>query len=612
MPVFHTSVRSTIMLLLLTALFAAQPLVAQSTMPSPAHEPSSWQNVKYAIYFTYSDIERLLADSASRREATEYFAPIRAGHVYLECSSEGEVNVNVMKSAADYFRSLGVKVSGAMVPTVPGGPMCYNNPENQAILERRSRALAQIFDEFILDDWLFTTCTCEKCVEARGNMSWADYRTKLLLEVSEKYIIEPAKKVHPGIRVIIKYPNWYEGHRLNGYDVYGETKQFDAMAVGIETRTRATHDQHIPIYSGYVFQKWWPSVDPKKWVGSWLDNYDMKGQANDYVAQVWQAVLAKSPEIILWCAGQIHHTGPSSDVFPHFREMLPEFDHVAGLLKGNARGVPMYLPYGSTGEYNIFGYLGMAGIPIDPVAEFPDTTQTAIFTEHSLRDPGLADKMISRLKNGHDVFMTWSLFKKLGNTEFKNTLNLMEGPETVSSSTFRGRSGWREQVFKSDRPFVFPAIETTTWPYARDLALVREDNDFGILLEVQYMKGTIYILNMPDNSYDLLQLPVEALNTIRRPFTKELGMQLEGPGGVGMYLFGEKQYALYNMNDEPANVTLHFPDALPESGWRELAHDDLLSVNAAKAQQMRGFDIPPHTDVSFTIQPFELMIVQAP
>ena len=578
--------------------------------PVAPQQASSWHTLKYAIYFTYSDIERLLADEATRKEVTDYFAPINAGHVYLECSSEGEVNVNVMKSAADFFRSLGVKVSGAMVPTVPGGPMCFNNADQLALLERRSRALAQIFDEFILDDWLFTTCTCEKCVAGRGSMSWADYRTKLLLQQSEKYIIEPAKKVHPGINVIIKFPNWYEGHRLNGYDVYGETRQFDKMAVGIETRTRAVHDQHIPIYSGYVFQKWWSSVDPKKWVGSWLDNYDMKGQDNDYVAQVWQAVLARTPEIILWCAGQLYHTGPSSDVYPHFRDMLPEFDRVAGMLKGSSRGVPMYLPYGSTGEYNIFGYLGMAGIPIEPVGQFPDTAQTAIFTEHSLRDPGLADKMIARLRNGHDVVMTWSLWKKLGNTEFKNTLNIMEGGETVSSSTFRERVGWSQHVFTSDHPFVFPAVETTTWPYVRDLALVREDDEFGILLEEKYLNGTIFVLNMPDNSYDLLRLPTEALNVIRRPFVKDLGMQLAGPGGVALYLFGDKQYALYNMNDMPSSVSLQFPGERPGNGWRELVRGKFLSVDVAKPQE--GGEIPGRTEVKLTVQPFEMVIIEAP
>lgn len=579
--------------------------------PKGSTANTRWAHLKYAIYFTFPDIERLLVDSASFHETMDYLAPIKPERVYLEGSSGGDIDVALMKNVSDRFRAVGIKVSGAMVPVVPRrGPMCYNNPEDLAILERRMRALAQVFDEIIIDDWLFTICTCEKCATGRGNFSWANYRTKLILEKSKKYIIDPAKQVKPGIKVIIKYPNWYEGHRENGYDVFNETHLFDAMAVGIETRTRATHDQHIPIYSGYIFQKWWASVEPSKWVGSWLDNYEMKGQDNDYVAQVWQAVLAQTPEIILWSGGHLHHSGPFSDVYPHFREMLPDFDRVAGMLNGPARGVPIYLPYGSEGEYNIFGYLGMAGIPLAPVGQFPADSQTAIFTKHSLKDPELANKMIARLRNGHDVFMTWDLFRQLQNTEFKYTLNLMDAGGSVSSSEFRMRRGWNQQVTKTDRPFVFPRIATTTWPYAREVAVVREDYDFGVLLSVKYLNGTLYILNIPENSYDLLRLPVQALNAIRHAFSKGLGVQLCGPGGIGFYLFGASQYVLYNMNDEAATVSLRFNRRVSTSGWRELVHGKLLAVNEDKSQE--PFGSAAQSEVSLDLQPFEIAIVQAP
>jgi len=582
-------------------------------MQLSAQAPSSkqgWAHVKYAIYFTFSDIESLLVDSASFRETMEYLAPIKPERVYLEGSSRGEIDVDLMKKVADRFRAMGIKVSGAMVPVGVDGPSVYNNPSDMATLENRTRAIARVFDTIILDDWLFTTATDEKSVKDRGSMSWAEYRSKLLLEQSKKHIIDVAKKVNPNAKVIIKYPNWYEGHRENGYDVYNETLQFDAMAVGIETRTRAVHDQHIPIYSGYIFQKWFSSVDPSKWVGSWLDNYDMKGENNDYVAQVWQAVLAQTPEIILWSGGHLHHTGPFSNVYPHFREMLPEFDRVAGMLNGNSRGVPIYLPYGSTGEYNIFGYLGMAGIPLTPVGQFPSESKMAIFTKNSLQDPQLAEKMLTRLRDGHDVFMTWGLWLKLQNTEFKNTLSLVDEGGTVASSEFRLRSGWNQQVVKSDKPFAFPRIETTTWPYVRDLAVILGDYDYGVLLKAQYLKGNMYVLNMPENEYDLLKLPAEALNIIRRPFVNELGVQLEGPGGVAFYPFGTKQYVVYNMNDQTAALTLRFDSKIPETGWRELVHDKMLDVHQDTSFVQYGG--PVLTAASFSLQPFEIAIVQAP
>lgn len=592
------------------ALFVLAAIVAAGSHTASAQSSSAkgWSNLKYAIYFTSHDVDALLADSDQFKKTMEYFAPVKPVHVYLEGKTSGDVNVALLKQLSEQFRALDIRVSGAMVPMGRRGPSAYNDPEDMAALEKRIRPLAQVFDEIIIDDWLFTTVTDPKSVAERGNQSWADYRTKLILEQAQKHLIGPAKQENPNVKIIIKYPNWYECHRDNGYDVYGETLLFDKMAVGIETRNRMVHDQHIPIYSGYIFQKWWPSVDPKKWVASWLDNYDMKGDYNDYNAQVWQAVLAQTPEIILWCAGQLYPTNPNSDVYPYFTKLLPEFDRVAGMLKGEARGVPIYLPYGSTGEYNIFGYLGMAGIPLAPVAKFPTEEQNAIFTIHSLQDPNLAKQMLARLNDGKDVFLTWSLWKKLQHTEFKNTLGLLEHSGSVSSDLFRLRLGWfNTKVVKADRPFTFPTIETTTWPYARDVALVRDDADIGVLLNVQYLKGTIYVLNMPENSYDLLRLPAEAMNIIRAAFSKQLAVTLLGPGGVSMYPFGDKQYVLYNMSDQEANLLLRFDKKAPESRWMDLVRNAELAVKTDTTRVRFGGSVI--TDISLTLKPFEIAVV---
>jgi len=596
-------------------LTAALILMLSLTHSNYAQPISGWNNLKYSIFFTSGDVEHLLADADSFKKTMDYFAPIKIQKVYLEGKNHGNEDIELMKKVAGRFRALGIVPAGAMVPTSEkGGPCCYNDPDDLAALEKRMRAQATVFDEIILDDWLFTICNCEKCLEGRGNMSWADYRSKLLLEKSRQYIIDPAKQVNPKVKVIIKYPNWYEGHRQNGYDVFNETIQFDKMAVGIETRIPETQDQHIPIYSGYIFQKWWSGVDPSKWVGSWLDNYDMKGGWNEYNAQVWQAILAKTPEIILWCAGQLYPANPSSDVYPHFVKMLPEFDKVAGMLKGDARGVPIYLPYGSTGEYNIFGYFGEAGIPLTPVAKFPKESKNAIFTLNSLQDTKLAEQMIQRLHDGHDVFMTWALWKKLQDTEFKNTLSLNPHGGFVTSSEFRTRGGWEQKNVKSERFFTFPRIETTTWPYVRGVAVIEEDYDFAVFMDVPYLKGHIYILNMPENSYDLLCLPVETLNMIRRSFSNEIGFTLQAPGKVAIYPYGAKQYVLYNMGEKEVPATLKFEGAIEKSGWKEIV-DNLpltVKVNDPKVNR-RFFDQTPVTsEVSLKLKPFEIAIVQAP
>ena len=611
------SFRSAAVTLLISIMVGVSSVSAQTPTES-SHR--GWSHLKYAIFFTSYDMENLLADPAQFKKTMEYFAPVMPDRVYIDgVGRGGKVDVPLLKEIAARFRAMGIKADGAMVATSPrGGPSAYNNPEDLASLKERMQGLAQVFNKIILDDWLFTNATDSKSVADRGDMTWAEDRTKLILEQSKKYIIDAAKEVNPKVQVIIKFPNWYEGFAENGYDVKDEVKQFDKLAIGIETRVPETQHQHIPIYTGYFLQKWESSADAAKWVGSWLDNYGMVGQSNDYNAQVWQAVLARTPEIILWCAGQLWPTNPSSNVYPDFVAKLPEFNRVAGLLNGKSRGVPIYMPFGSTGEYNIAGYFGMAGIPLDPVTTFPKESPISIFCLNSAKDHNLASELISQLTDGKNIFMTYGLWKKLAEegTEFKNVLSLLPYSGQVSGSTFGLLQGFGEKTLKADRKFTFPGIEVTTWPETRDVTLSREDFDFPVLMRVHYLNGTIYILNMPSNSYDLLRLPVRVLDAIRRPFNKELGVQLDGPGRIAMYLFGEKQYVLYNMSNRIEPVSLRFDKAIQTQGWRELVRNEEVkaTVDSASAR-FHGyphFHGPVFSDVSLTLQPYEITVVQAP
>jgi len=595
-------------------LGSAMTLMPKLPGADAAKPDARWQHIKTAMFFTSVDVEKLLATPEERRATLAYFAPLRLSKVYLEDARGDVAAVAFLREIAAALKAEGLEVSGAVVPA-DKGPLCYNDPKDMATLEGRVRVLAQVFDEIIVDDWLFTTCTCAKCLAGRGSDSWADYRSRLVAEQSKRHLIDAAKQVRPGVQVIIKYPNWYEGHRQHGYDVARQTPQFDGVSVGIETRQRATHDQHIPIYSGYVFQQWIGGDAGPKWRSAWLDNYDMQGDPNDYVAQVWQAVLARTPEIIFWCAGQLHPPIPAADVYPHLVGLMPEFDRLAGMLNGPARGIAIHLPLGSVGEYNIFGYFGMIGLPMAPRTSFPTDTKTAIFTQHSLRDPQLAAELLARIRAGKEVFLTWPLLQNLRDSELGRVFNVIGESGTVASSTFRVREGfWDSKPVEAARPFTFPKIQTSTWPYVREVALVREDADFGVLLTTPYAEGQVDVLNLPDNNYNLLRLPEPVLNSIRRIFAEELGVRLIGPGGVALYPFGERQYVLYNMSDGPAKVALRFPAGTPARAWKERMHDLSLTVGeVALAGERPHFGPPekPETEVALTLRPFEIAVLES-
>lgn len=572
---------------------------------------SRWQHIRTSLFFTSGDVRALLASAEQRRATLAYFAPLRLSKVYLEGSRRDEGEAALLREIVPALRAEGLEVSAAVVPAGPRGPFCYNDPEDMAILEGRVRLLAQVLDEIIVDDWLFTTCTCARCLAGRGSDSWADYRSRLVAEKAGRHLIDVARQTNPRARVIIKYPNWYEGHRQHGYDVAVETPLFDAVSVGIETRQRATHDQHIPIYSGYVYQRWIGGHAGAKWQSAWLDNFRMQGAANDYVAQVGQAVLAQAPEILFWCAGQLDAKNPAADVYPHLVERMPDFDRLAGLLRGSPRGIPIHLPLGSVGEYNIFGHLGMIGLPMAPVSSFPSAATTPIFTRHSLPAPDLAPKILERLETGQEAFLTWALLRDLRESELGRILSVLSQDGTVASATFRTQQGtWDFKTVEAARAFAFPRIELTTWPYVRDVALVREDGDFGVLLRAPYLGGQLHVLNVPDNAYDLLRLPEAVLDAIRRPFAKELGVSLAGPGGVALYLFGDDQYVLYNMSDADASVALRLPPPAEARGWQERMHGKGLTVRTV--EQAYGRERRSEVEVELALRPFEIALVERP
>jgi hypothetical protein len=267
------------------------------------------------------------------------------------------------------------------------------------------------------------------------------------------------------------------------------------------------------------------------------------------------------------------------------------------------------------GEYNIFGYLGMIGLPMAPRTSFPIDTKTAIFTQHSLRDPQLATELLARIRAGKEVFLTWPLLQNLRDSELARVFNVIGGGGTVASSTFRVREGfWDSKPVEAARPFAFPKIQTSTWPYVREVALVREDADFGVLLTTPYAEGQVDVLNLPDNSYDLLRLPEPVLNSIRRLFSEELGVRLVGPGGVALYPFGERQYVLYNMSDGPAKVALRFAAGAPARTWKERMHDKKLTVGEVSlAGERPHFGPPekPETEVALTLLPFEIAVLES-
>ncbi len=76
---------------------------------------------------------------------------------------------------------------------------------------------------------------------------------------------------------------------------------------------------------------------------------------------------------------------------------------------GNPVGVKSYKPYHSTGEDFLHNYIGMCGVPMDLLPEFPAEANMIFLTESAKFDKEIVDKIKKQLVAGKTVVITSGL-----------------------------------------------------------------------------------------------------------------------------------------------------------------------------------------------------------
>ncbi len=220
---------------------------------------------------------------------------------------------------------------------------------------------------------------------------WTDFRLREMDEVSRELVVGAMRAANPKVRVVIKFPNWYEHFAANGYDLEEEPKIFDGIYAGTETRDPEETDQNLQQYEGYEILQYFEHVDPGKLGGGWVDTYDIR-YVDRYEEQLWLTVFGKAKEMTLFNyvdllkeakPGERAWSREGSDVSWKKIEgraksgglEAPTFASVAGdaldQVKpfvgrlGKPVGIASYRPYHAVGEDFLHNFLGMIGIPID-------------------------------------------------------------------------------------------------------------------------------------------------------------------------------------------------------------------------------------------------------
>jgi hypothetical protein len=543
-------------------------------------------DLRLSSYVTSQQVEQLAIDPAVRTKALQTIRRMGITKLYLEVYRGGNVvSPEHLIFTRDWLKDMNIDVVGG-IATVPGGdfgvrqkgPLDWFNWQNkktQRDLEKIIRMTAGIFDTFIIDDFLCTGDLSDESKAAKGDRSWGQYRRDLLTELAQSVLIRPAKEVNPHITMIVKYPQWYDRFHLFGYDTKTLPKLFDMVWVGTETRGRNTQRYgFVQPYEGFVNYRWLADIAGDKIGGAWFDYGDCA--EHDFIDQAYTSILAGAPELVFFNFGNVMAGHPDHD------KIIAQFDRLADLAqfvrKHPVTGVPAYKPPNSdpAGDMYIMDFLGMLGIPIVPVHEFPDEAPVIFLPAQAAADPELLDHINKARTRGADLIFTANL---LIASPDGNELARMVGlePDIQSKPT-------HARLMQSGKGDVTIDLETPIEGKAgaSNIVCTSGNKQLALLTVSETHPGRIALLNTHTYSqadFDavgevllcprplgLLEINGPALSTLREAFDVAT---FKGPSCVTYHPFGpggSDGCVIQNFNEKPVNVTVTFDLDKDKSG----------------------------------------------
>jgi hypothetical protein len=259
-------------------------------------------------------------------------------------------------------------------------------------------------------------------------------------------VLEAARKANPKVKLIIKYPQWYDNFHVRGYEVVRQTQDFHRTWVGTETRDYLDPRWGGTVqYEAYFIMRWLGGIGGKKCGGGWYDS--LGTTENTYIEQARQTILAGARESMLFAYGGLQRDPGKTDV-EALRKHQPELLKIANEVgQREVIGIAAYKPPGSApeSEPRVFDFIGMLGLPLVPCHEFPSRAKAAFFSLHALSDPDFERRFIKFVRSGKPVLITDGLASRLTNCPSltqanvriievkKDPKSLLETPEPVVS-----------------------------------------------------------------------------------------------------------------------------------------------------------------------------------
>ena len=545
------------------------------------------QNFKVSVYVRAAEVQKMKDTEWLQSSWATISSQLDVDKIYLETHRDLLiVDDATIEKAKKFFEKQGLEVAGGITFTVNESnefeTFCYSDPEHRKMVQKIAETTASHFDEFLLDDFFFTSCKSPVEVAAKRTMTWTEYRLKLMNDAAKNLVLGPAKAVNPKVKVIIKYPNWYDHFQGLGFNLEDGPQLFDGIWTGTETRDPASA-QHLQNYLSYNIIRYFENLRPGYNGGGWVDAGGIQMGMDRYAEQLHLTAIAKARDVMLFAYHQLldvalrdelrtpwQGTGTSwnydemrapfvkdgKTVTPSTMARIADItlrkaDNLVGKL-GNPIGIKSYKPFHSLGEDFLQNYLGMIGLPMDMYPTFASDQKIVLLTEQAAGDKDIMAKIRRQLDSGRDVIITSGLLKAIPE-KIAEVCELRCSDLKAIVNDF-GRYG------KSPRDILIPQVRYQTndsWEViSAGRPLTGGVSGFPILHKAKYTGGYLYVLTIPDDMGQLYDYPAAALTEIRRVMSQDLDFYLDGPAKVSLFLYDNHTLIVENFNDEPVDVKL--------------------------------------------------------
>ncbi|MGO9109057.1 MAG: hypothetical protein ACLP9L_07475, partial [Thermoguttaceae bacterium] len=259
---------------------------------------------------------------------------------------------------------------------------------------------------------------------------------------------------------------------------------------------------------------------------------------------------------------------------------------------GKPIGVATCKPCNSVGEEYLPDYLGMIGVPIDLVPEFPANAKTILLTAASRHDKDLVAKTKTFVQVGGRVIATTGLIEALGEKGFQDIAEIeVTGHRVIARRFGDDRFGGGRGAdaagagAEADLNIVLPQMrhfENDTWT---SIPFRTAASGYPMVVSAKYGKGTFYALAIPDDFADLYRLPQGVVNQIRALLAGDVFVSLDAVDHVSLFAYDNRTFIVQNFRSQPVSGRVSVVRA---THLRDLLTDQTLTGRQAGGGGVAG------------------------